>query len=829
MILIDINCFWMKKMNLLKAVVCAALVLLTHSFSAVAQISALDNASFELTEIQVDGLQRVTLGAALLNLALREGDTLDPQGIAQATKNLYRSGHFDDVKVYRDGGLLRFVVSERPTISNIEFTGNEDIKTEQLEESLETSGIRVGDPLDRTQLRVISKGLEDFYFAVGKYSAGVEAIVTPLPRNRVDLKFNFIEGPSAAIEQINLLGNDAFSRGRLMQQLQLTDHLPWWNVMGDAQYQKQALAGDLERLNSFYFDRGYIRFKVENTLVSMTPDRKGIYITLKLDEGEIYTVSEIAVIGNLIDKEDEIKALLKVVPGATYNGSDVTASEKAIGQLLGRFGYAYPKVTTFPEIDDENNSVKITLNLEPGKRVYVRRINFSGNVITKDEVLRREMRQMEGTWLSSVLVERSKARLNRTGFFETTDIETIRVPGHDDLVDLIVNVKEQSAGSFNAGVGYGTESGLSFQLGVTQDNFLGSGNKAGINLNTNKYSKNASLEYTDRYFTKHAVSFGGRLFYSAFEAGQANIVDYNNETIGVRGTLGFPADELNRFSFGAGAEMNKISQLKAYAQVQRFWDIYSEQTNDDASATFNTLDFTLGWSRNALNHGTTPTAGSTQKFSSKITVPGSDLQYFKLRYEGKQYWPVTDSHNWVFAVRGKLGYGNGYGQTSDGNDHILPFFEHLYAGGYSTVRGFRSNTVGPKAIYLVNNNGSDLMAATNQAVGGNTYAVAGLEFIVPTPFLDEAYQRQVRTTLFVDAGTVWDTEFDYERFSQMECASNCEYLSDYSQPDQIRVSAGVALQWISPMGPLIFSLAKPLKQYEGDRDEVFNFTIGQTF
>lgn len=795
-------------------------------------VSGLANASddsFELIDIQVDGLQRVTLGAALLNIGLIEGDTVDASIIAQATKKLYRSGHFDDVKVYLDAGVVRFEVVERPTISNIEFTGNEDIKTEQLEQSLESSGIRVGDPLDKTQLRIIEKGLEDFYYGVGKYSARVNAIVTPLPRNRVDLKFDFVEGGSAEIQQINLLGNKAFSRGRLLQQLQLSDHVPWWNVMGEAQYQKQALAGDLERLNSFYFNHGYIRFKIADTLVSMTPDRKGIYITLKLDEGEIYKVSSVNVIGDLIDKEQDIKKLLSIKTGGIYNGSDVTASESAIMRLLGRYGYAYPKVTAFPEIDDDSKTVKLTLNLDPGKRVYVRRINFSGNLVTKDEVLRREMRQMEATWLSSAKVEHSKSRLNRTGFFETVDIETVRVPGREDLVDLVVRVKEQAAGSFTAGVGYGTESGLSLQLGLTQDNFLGTGNKAGVNINTNKYSKNASLEYTDRYFTKDAVSFGGRVFYTDFEAGDANIVDYNNTTYGVRGTLGFPADEFNRFSFGMGAEMNKISQLKAFAQVQRFWNIYSDLTNDDGSATFNTLDFSLGWSRNALNHGTQPTAGSTQRVSSKITVPGSNLQYFKLRYEGKQYWPITANKNWVVALRGKLGYGNGYGTTDDDDEHILPFFEHLYAGGYSTVRGFKSNTVGPKAIYLLNDNGADMMAVTDQAVGGNSYALAGLELIVPTPFLDEAYQRQVRTTLFVDAGTVWDTEFDYQRFSKMDCAANCDYLADYSKPEQIRAAAGVAVQWISPMGPLIFSLATPLKEYAGDSDEVFNFTIGQTF
>ncbi|GAB1622776.1 outer membrane protein assembly factor BamA [Agarivorans albus] len=789
---------------------------------------AAGNSAFTVADIRIEGLQRVSLGAALLQIPLRIGDEVDSSQVSDSIKRLYRSGNFEDVQVFRDGDALVFKVLERPTVSNIEYSGNKDIKTEQLEESLRSSGIKIGEPLDKTNLRNIEKSLEDFYYSVGKYSARVKAIVTPLPRNRVDLKFNFQEGLSAEIEQINIIGNQKFSSGELIKRMTLTDSAPWWNVLADQKYQKQKLAGDLETINSFYYDRGYIRFKVDSTQVALTPDKKGIYITINVDEGEIYTVEKVELAGNLLDKSAELNGLVSINQGDTYSGAEVTKTEELLSKFLGRYGYAYPQVNVFPVINDEDKTVVLNINIDPGNRVYVRRINVSGNTITKDEVLRREMRQMEGTWLSSRLVEQSRARLSRLGFFETVDVETVKIPGSDDQVDVNFTVKEQPSGSFNAGVGFGTESGLSLSAGVQQDNFLGTGNRAGINVSTNKYSKNFDVNFTDPYFTKDGVSFGGRFYYTDFEASKADIVDYNNETIGLRGTLGFPVNEYNRLSASLGLEQNKISQLNAYAQIQQFWDIYSPHRNDDGSLTFGSLDTTLGWSRNTLNNGSMPTAGSSQKFDTKITIPGSDVQYFKMSFDTRHFFPITTNHDWAFAVRGKVGYGNGYGQI-EGNDQILPFFENFYAGGYSTLRGFRSNTVGPRALYLVDNNGSSYVTASDDSVGGNALAVGSAELIFPTPFLDEAYIRQVRTTAFLDFGTVWDTEFDYERYSQMQCIRYCDRFGDYSSPDRIRASVGVSIQWFSPMGPLVFSFAKPIKSYEGDRSEAFSFNIGQTF
>ncbi|MCE2571462.1 outer membrane protein assembly factor BamA [Motilimonas eburnea] len=784
--------------------------------------------SFTVEDIQVEGLQRVTLGAALLNLPIRVGDEVDAFTLSQAVKSLYKSGNFEDVQVYRDNGQLIIKVLERPTISNIELSGNKTIKEEELRETLKSSGVRVGDALDRTSLSNIEKSLEDFYHSVGKYGAKVTAIATPLPRNRVDLKFNFVEGRSAQIQQINIVGNTVFDEQDLLKQLELTDSAPWWNFLADQKYQKQKLAGDLETLRSYYLDRGYIRVNMNETQVSMTPDRKGIYITVNLNEGEKYTLKDVAITGNLLGKEEQINQLVVLKSGETYSGADVTNTEEIISKFLGRHGYAYPKVTTYPEVNDDDKTVSLTISIDPGQRIYVRRINISGNQETKDVVLRREMRQMEGTWLSSENVELSRSRLNRLGFFETVDINTTRVPGRDDLVDVEVNVKEQAAGSINAGIGFGTESGLSLSAGVQQNNFLGSGNKVGINASLNDYSKNVDLDYTNPYFTRDGVSAGGRIFYSDFEAGEANIVDYNNTTYGIRGNLGFPVDEYNRLSFGMGLERNKISQLKAYAQVQQFWEIYKSELEDDGSVSFDTLDFTASWTRNTLDRGQFATSGSYQSLSGKVTVPSSDLQYFKVSYEIRNYNRISDTGDWTFLTRGRLGYGNGYGKI-DGNDQILPFFENFYAGGFSSVRGFRSNTIGPKALYLANDNGNSSVVATDDSVGGNAMYTLSTELIVPTPFIDEGYARQIRTSFFIDAGESWDTEFNTNWANLDNCIKNCSYIDDYSKPGRVRVSAGMQIQWLSPMGPLVFTLAQPLKEYDGDRTEFFSFNIGQTF
>ncbi|CAK4069196.1 outer membrane protein assembly factor BamA [Vibrio sp. 16] len=780
--------------------------------------------SFVVQDIQVEGLQRVTLGAALLKMPVRIGDAVDNEDISQIIRALYASGNFEDIKVLRQDNVLVVQVKERPTVSSISFSGNKAIKEEQLQQNLDASGVRVGEALDRTTLANIEKGLEDFYYSVGKYNANVKAVVTPLPRNRADLKFVFSEGVSAKIKQINFIGNDVFSDDELLGRFELNVDVAWWNFLSDDKYQKQVLAGDIEALKSYYLDRGYLKFKVDSTQVSISPDKKGVYITLGLEEGQPYSVKDVKFRGDRVVGEDELNDLISFEMGELYNGSAVTSLEENVKRLLGEAGYAYPQVRTISEFDDETQEVSLVVNIEAGKRIYVRDIRFVGNNSTKDEVLRREMRQMEGSWLNSKAIDTGKSRLNRLGFFETVDVQTVRVPGSEDQVDLVYSVKEANSGSVNFGIGYGTESGVSFQVGLQQDNFIGTGNRVGINAMMNDYQKNVSLDYRDPYWNLDGVSLGGKIFYNQFEAKEAGIVDYTNESYGASLTWGFPFDELNRFEFGVGYTHNKIGNVPTYDQAQLFAQSINQPDGDIIT---NDFDLNASWTRNNLNRGYFPTAGNYQRAFAKATVPSSDAQYFKLQYDVRHYIPLTKKHEFTLLMRGRLGYGNGYGQT-DGNDNLFPFYENYYAGGFTSLRGFRSNTAGPKAVYTINSNpsfcsSSSCVNSTDDSVGGNAVALASLELIVPTPFASDEVRNQIRTSMFLDAASVWDTEFVYDE------TITDRYYMDYSDPTNYRASYGVALQWMSPMGPLVFSVAKPITIYEGDDEEFFTFTIGRTF
>ena len=788
-------------------------------------VSANGAENFVVQDIQVEGLQRVTLGAALLNMPVRIGDSIGNQDVSQIIRALYASGNFEDIKVLREGDVLVVQVKERPTISSISFSGNKAIKEEQLTQNLEASDVRVGEALDRTTLANIEKGLEDFYYSVGKYNANVKAVVTPLPRNRADLKFVFSEGVSAKIQQINFIGNEVFTDDELLSRFELNVDVSWWNFLADDKYQKQVLAADLEALKSYYLDRGYLKFKIDSTQVSISPDKKGVYVSLVLDEGKPYTVKDVKFRGDLPSGEEEFEKLVTFEMGELYNGSAVTSLEESVKRQLGEAGYAYPQVRTISEFDDETQEVSLVVNVESGKRIYVRDIRFVGNNATKDEVLRREMRQMEGSWLNSKSIETGKNRLNRLGFFETVDVQTVRVPGSEDQVDLVYSVKEANSGSINFGIGYGTESGVSFQVGLQQDNFLGTGNRVGVSAMMNDYQKNVSLDYRDPYWNLDGVSLGGKVFYNEFEAKEAGIVDYTNESYGASLTWGFPFDELNRFEFGVGYTHNKIGNVPTYDQAQLFAQSINQTDGDILTDDF---DVNVAWTRNNLNRGYFPTAGNYQRAFAKATVPGSDAQYFKVQYDVRQYIPLTKKHEFTLLMRGRLGYGNGYGQT-DGNDNLFPFYENYYAGGFTTLRGFRSNSAGPKAVYTVNSNPilcstDSCVNATDDSVGGNAVALASMELIVPTPFASDEARSQIRTSVFIDAASVWDTEFDYD-----SAYSDQRYYDDYSDPTNYRASYGAALQWMSPMGPLVFSVAKPIEKYEGDDEEFFTFTIGRTF
>lgn len=780
----------------------------------------------QITDIRVKGLYRVTKGAVLLAMPIQVGDVVTKDDISQSLKKIYATHNFDEVKAYiNENGVLTIDVKERPTIVNITYAGNDAIKSDQISEIINAQGVKVGETLNVITLKELEASLEDYYHSMGRYQAKVNTILVYLPRNRVDVKFNLVEGVNAKIDQINIVGNKVFSEEKLLGQFELRDSVPWWNFLANRNFYSQRFNGDLETLRSYYMNRGYVRFNIESTRVEVTPDRKGVYVSISVKEGEKYQLNSFRILGETYGHAGEMLKIIPLEKGDTYNAAQVSHAEEILANYMGKFGYAYTKVKAFTEIDDENKIVDINFHVEPGRRIYVTNVKIVGNSITTDEVIRREIRQMDGTWLSNEAINTSKERLNQLGFFESVEMEPKKSGSEPDTVELVTTVKERPTGSIKAGIGFGTETGLTLNGEISQNNFLGYGGRAAIELNTNKYDRKIQLSYDDPYFTIDGISLGGNVFYEKFEAGDANLVDYTNTRWGGGLNLGYPLDEHNFIRYGISYENNRLSQTNSFEQVQKFWDMYSDE-NSDNKITFENYVATLGYSRNYLDRGVFPTSGNRQWVNLFVAVPASDTQYYKTSVETTHFWPLDKERNYIINFRGKLGYGNGYG-TKNGYEQVLPFFENYYLGGGDWLRGFKYNSVGPRALYdytLLGNNG---VVATKNAIGGNAMAVASLQLVVPTPFASEGYESKLRTTLFVDAGSLWDTTYDPDYVKQ--CLGNCEYMYDYSDPKYYRASYGASIVWMSPMGPIGVTLANPLKKKEGDRTEIFTFTLGRTF
>lgn len=784
-------------------------LLLTAVMSAL-MIAEVHAESFTISDIRVNGLQRVSAGSVFGALPLNVGDQADDRRLVDSTRSLFKTGFFQDIQLSRDGNVLIINVVERPSVSSIEIEGNKAISTEDLMKGLKQSGLAEGEIFQRATLEGVRNELQRQYVAQGRYSAEVDAEVVPQPRNRVALKIKINEGTVAAIQHINIVGNNVFDDETLGQlfELKTTNWLSFFK--NDDKYAREKLSGDLERLRSYYLDRGYINMDIASTQVSITPDKKHVYITVNINEGEKYTVRDVKLSGDLKVPEDQVKSLLLVQPGQVFSRKVMTTTSELITRRLGNEGYTFANVNGVPQPNDQDHTVDIMFVVDPGKRAYVNRINYRGNTKTEDEVLRREMRQMEGGWASTYLIDQSKTRLERLGFFKEVNVETPQVPGTDDQVDVNYSVEEQASGSITASVGFAQSAGLILGGSISQSNFLGTGNKVSIGLTRSEYQTKYNFGFVDPYFTADGVSLGYNLFYNTTDYSDYyddGVSYYAINSYGAGVSFGYPINETSRLTYGLTLQHDDISP--GTYSADEIYDFISRE-----GKSFNNLKASIGWSESTLNKGVLATRGHSQSLTLMATTPGSDLSFYKLDYDGQAFLPVTS--NTTLRLHTNLGYGNGYGST-DG----LPFYESYTAGGQGSVRGFKDGTLGPRSTPATGAYSSAGQAyysdRDTDVLGGNILITGGAEYLFPLPFVKD--QSQLRSSVFVDAGNV------YADTCYLSTTQGCGSV-DLAQ---MAVSLGVGVTWYSPMGPLSFSLAAPLKKPDNAETQVFQFSLGQTF
>lgn len=744
--------------------------------------NAFADESFVIENIKVEGIQRIDVGTVYNDLPVSEGDVLYMSETPEIIRELYATGNYSYIELLREGNDLIVIVEERPTIGRIDIVGNEDIETEALEEGLRYAGITEGHPYDPSVLEQVTKELEYQYFSHGKYNVAITTEVEDLPRNRVGIEIDIDEGEVTKIRQINFVGNKVFDDDELLDTFQSTTS-NWLSFISNTdQYSRERLMGDLENLRFHYMNNGYLNMQIQSTQVAIIPSREDIYITVNIVEGEQYTISEVSLSGDLVVPEEDLQPYLDAFEeGELFNRQKMMQINEYITQAVGNEGYAFVEVHPLTAVDEEDKTVAITFQVEPNQLVYVRDVYFTGNYASQEQILRRELTQLEGALVSTAKIQRSRNNLYLLGYLDNINIETVPVAGQDDLVDLHVSVEERPSGQMTGGVGYSQLDGLLFNIGVSQSNFLGTGNIASFLFNTSEYFTSYNLSYTDPYYTEDGISRGFSLFYSAADLAEADVSNYVRDIWGGAVNFSVPINPNNRFYYGYGYENIHIKTGSDPATV-------SDQVQDFVDQNgnfFNVFEAILGWTRNTLDRVVFPTQGSATNLGFTMAVPGSTLTYYKSTLTSRWYTPIYDP--FILMLRGTVAYGDGVFGTEE-----LPFYENYYLGGVTSMRGFSDNSIGPKD-------------SLGDPIGGNLRFNGTSELFFPIPYIDVS---SIRTSLFFDFGSLYNT-----------------YGEDYNS-EPIRTSVGTSLQWYSPLGPLVVSLGFPITKSEEDVEEIFQFSIG---
>lgn len=761
-------------------------------------------AVFQVADIRIEGLQRVSAGTVFSALPINVGDVVDEAAIRQATRSLFRTGYFADVVMVQENSILVIGLVERPAVTEINLEGNKAIESDQLMSALRDNGLAEGKIFRQVILEGMAQELQRQYVAQGRYGATVETAVEELPRNRVAININIDEGDVAKIRHINIVGNHDFSEQDLLDDFEQneTGWLSW--ISGDDKYSREKLSGDLETLETWYLDRGYLQFEIESTQVSISPDKESVYITININEGVTYTISDIELSGELKIPEEQVRAMILMREGMIFSQALMTSSSEFITRRLGNEGYTFAEVKGYPEVNEEDNTAKVTFVVMPGMRAYVRRVEFRGNTKTSDEVLRREMRQMEGASATNALIDHSKVRLERLGFFKEVNVENVPVAGTNDQIDVIYTVEEQPSGSVGASVGYSQGYGLILGANLSENNFMGTGKQVAVGLNRSTYQSSINFSYAEPYFTVDGVNVGYSIFARETDYDRINVASFSTNTYGANVNWGYPISEVQRIGFGLGYE-NLDLKTGSYASKE-IADFVNSNGNN-----FDVFSLNVNWIKSTLNRGIFATRGNSQRFGVSVALPGSGLEYYKVTYSGEYLRGLTRSLS--LKLRTDLGFGESYGDTTQ-----LPFFKNFYGGGFGSVRGFERNTLGPQdtPCHLLDPPCNTAYIDDPDPIGGNVKIEFGAEIIFPLPFIKD--QRSVQSAFFVDAGNIFNTKCGE---SQINCF----------KPDagELRYSAGVGATWLSGFGPITFSFAKPLNSNEFDETEIFQFSLGNTF